>query len=212
MKRVQFFFRSLVALSLLAWPWSLNGCVIVVVKEVVERIVEARTAKEQFIDAQISLRLTTKMEERNSALLFDVNVDVWRGKVMLTSVVEGITVRDEIVRLAQMGEDVLTVYDEIQIIPKNTRRRKLLIQNSFEEKVPLEQKIADAWIEVKIQSQFMAASDVRPVNYYWQSILSRVYIIGQARSSEEKETVLRILRETTGVRDYIEFIELNVKE
>lgn len=212
MKRIRSFNKCLVVLSLLAWAWNLNGCAIVVVKEVVDRIVEARTAREQFIDAQIGLRITTEMEKRNSALLFDVNVDVWRGKVMQTGVVESAAIRDEVVRLAQMSEDVSAVYDEIQIVPQKPRRRDMLIQNSLKENVSLEQKIADAWIEVKLQSQFIAAVHIRPVNYYWRSVLRQVYIIGQARSLEEKEKVLRIVRGIGGVQDYKEFIEVKPKE
>ena len=76
------------------------------------------------------------------------------------------------------------------------------------DKNPRSQQFGDIWIEMKLQAQLVVARGVGTANYHWRSVRNWVYIIGLARSAEERETILRVIRETKGVQGYKNFIKI----
>ena len=46
------------------------------------------------------------------------------------------------------------------------------------------------------------------VNSRWRSVRFRVFTIGRARSEWERGTVLRVIRETEGVKSFKHFIQV----
>ena len=64
-----------------------GGCTYLV-KEVFSRGLQDRTEDEQIDDASIFTRLTKKIEKTHPDLLFDLKIDVWRGRVMLTGLMD----------------------------------------------------------------------------------------------------------------------------
>ncbi len=46
------------------------------------------------------------------------------------------------------------------------------------------------------------------VNFRWRSVGYRVFTIGRARSVWERDTVLRVIRETKGVKSVKHFIQV----
>ncbi len=110
-------------------------------------------------------------------------------------------------RLARKDERISAIYNEIQV-DSNTPAEKKRQQDFESDKIPLPQQIGDIWIETKIQARLAAAKGVRTANCHWRSIRNWVYIIGLARSAEERDTILRVIRETEGVQDYKDFIKI----
>ncbi len=190
--------------------FSLGGCVFIV-KEVTSRIIELRTAEEQVVDAKIDFRLSDGLEKFNGSLLFDVNIDVWRRRTLLTGVVDSPGLRDTVTRLARKDERISAIYNEIQV-DSNTPAEKKGQQDFESDKIPLPQQLGDIWIETKLQAQLVAAKGVRTANYHWRSVRNWVYIIGLARSAEERDTILRVIRETKGVQGYKDFIRIRQVE
>jgi len=52
----------------------------------------------------------------------------------------------------------------------------------------------------------LTQSNVTSVNYFYRSVLNKVYVIGAAANSVEKTLVLSIIRETEGVQSVQEYI------
>ena len=186
--------------------FALSGCVFIV-NEVVSRIVELRTVQEQAIDAQIDIRLLNELEKMNESILFDVNIDVWRKRILLTGVVNSLRLRDTVTRLARQDERISAIHNEIQV-DSNPPAEKNESRDFESGKISLSQQIGDIWIETKLQARLAAARGVRTANYHWRSIRNWVYIIGLARNAEERDSILRVIRETEGVQGYKEFIKI----
>ena len=106
--------KILPAVFAAALAFVLSGCVLIV-KEVASRIIELRTAQEQVVDAQIDVRLSGELEKINDSLLHDVNIDVWRKRILLTGVVDSPGLRDTVARLARQDERISAIYNEIQV-------------------------------------------------------------------------------------------------
>ncbi|MBL4740636.1 MAG: BON domain-containing protein, partial [Sneathiella sp.] len=66
----------------------------------------------------------------------------------------------------------------------------------------------DVWIETKIKGQLLVASGVTSVNFFWRSALNDVYVIGRTKTRAERSKVLKIIRETEGVRSVTHHIEV----
>jgi len=65
----------------------LGGCTYLV-KEVFSRGLQDRTGDKQIDDVSIFTSLTKKIKETHLDLLFDLNIEVWRGRVMLTGLMD----------------------------------------------------------------------------------------------------------------------------
>lgn len=184
------------ALFAVALAFGLSGCVLIV-KEAATRLMEARTAQEQIIDAEIDIRLSNELEEISGFLLHDVNVDVWQGRVLLTGVVGSAGLREAVARLARKDTRVRAIYNEIEVDPIH----------SGEGGGP--PRFGDVLVELAVQLRLLAAEGVRTANFHWRSVRKRIYVIGVARSAQEKKTVLRAVLGANGVASYQEFIEIS---
>jgi osmotically-inducible protein OsmY len=107
-------------------------------------------------------------------------------------------IRDKIGRFLEVP------YNHVRIVTKEAEAQKGEKQENGE----LAQKASDTWINAKIKVLLIAAAGVKSVNYRWQSVLNRVYVIGLARTSLEKDRVLQIIRETKGVNSVNDYIEV----
>jgi hypothetical protein len=64
-----------------------GGCTYLV-KEVFSRGLQDRTGDKQIDDVSIFTSLTKKIKETHLDFLFDLNIEVWRGRVMLTGLMD----------------------------------------------------------------------------------------------------------------------------
>ncbi|HJM43783.1 MAG: BON domain-containing protein [Nitrospinota bacterium] len=63
-------------------------------------------------------------------------------------------------------------------------------------------------METKISARLLTTKGVTSVNFRWRSVGYRVFTIGRARSVWERDTVLRVIRETKGVKSVKHFIQV----
>ena len=177
----------------------LGGCTYVL-KETFTRGLQDRTGDEQLEDAGIDVVFSEKINKINADPIYDVFIDVWKGRVMLTGVVDDLGLIPTLSRLA--GEDVhaRVVYNENQVVP---RREKGVLENTLS---PL-QKLKDLFIELNVKTKLFSDENVKSVNYHLRSVLNRVYVIGRSESAAERRLVIRHIRETQGVKSMKEFIE-----
>lgn len=203
---------SALALGLLAaLAFGTGGCV-TVVTEVAGYALEDRVFSQQFTDAEIHANLLRAYVELDDGLPVEVNTEVWEGRVLLTGVLPSERLRAEVERIARSDRRVRAVYNEIRVEPTAEEIRRSGASRTppaaESDAVPFEQMAGDLWIETKIKAQLVADERVHSVNYRWQCVRSRVYIIGRAASEDERREVVDIIRRTRGVLGVRSFIEV----
>ncbi len=198
--------------------YALYGCAVLavpIVTEVATRAYEERTAEQQITDGKIHTRFLNFFLNKGGDPVA-LNTDVWQRRVMLTGTMTDPRLRDYMVRRVREDGRVRAFYDHVRIVPKEVEEPKGEKEESPEdqadrkkrEEKEMAQKASNTWINTKIKTQLIAAGGVKSVNYRWQSVLNQVYVIGLARTPLEKDRVIRIIRETRGVRGFKEYIEV----
>ena len=193
----------------LVLSFGATGCV-TVVTEAAKKTMEDRSTDDQVIDTKIATGLLTSMADRDKNLLLDVNVDVWEHRVLLTGTVSDPKVRAEVAQFARADQRVRTLYDEIQVVTKEEQalRREATKNKDESKKDGIGQAVNDFWVETKISAKLISTRGVTSVNYRWRSVRNVIYLIGRARSQEELNTVLEIIRGTEGVKQAKPFVEI----
>ena len=189
---------------------SMTGCQ-QVVTETAKKAFEDRTTHDQVTDTKIGAGILSSFSDKDKNLLLDVNADVWEQRVMLTGTLDDPKKKDEVVQLVQADQRVRKVYDEIQIVTKAEQaQRREAAKNKDDSKKEggVGQAVNDFWIETKISAQLISTRGVTSVDYRWRSVRNVVYLIGRARSQEELNTVLSVIRNTEGVTQVKHFVEI----
>lgn len=123
-------------------------------------------------------------------LYFDVSSDVYDGRMMLTGSVKTMADRANVVALARNVQGVKVVYDDIQVTDAGG----------------FASSAKDALIETKIKARLLGAKGIKSINYRWQSVNGTIYIIGMARSRDELNAVLAVIKDTEGVKAVVSHI------
>ncbi|MDE0341543.1 MAG: BON domain-containing protein [Nitrospinae bacterium] len=207
------FTRFILVISFL--PLWVNGCVpaaVMVAQKGIKSAFEDRSLKQQVEDTKIHANLLQEYLRVDSGLPVDVNTDVWEGRVLLTGLVDAEKKREAVLSIARGDPRIKAVYDHILLgSPDEVERNREVAktQPAVERDIVKLSRIAsDAWIEAKLKTQFLTTEGVNSVNYRWQSIRNKVYIIGRARTEVEKKLVLQIIRGTKGVIHIEEYIQV----
>lgn len=209
MRRILIFWSMLFLVS-----FSVFGCVtagvVPVVTEVVTRAYEDRTAEQQITDAKIHTRILNFLIIKGAKLPIDVNTDVWQRRVMLTGTLDDPKIREYMANRIRDDGRVRAFYNHIEIVPSKVKVQRTQEREPREgqENGKVNQAASDFWINAKIKAQLIAAEGVKSVNYRWQSVLNRVYVIGFARTLLERDKVLKIIRRTKGVNGVKGYIEV----
>ena len=186
---------------------ALSGCV-AVMTVAVEKAYEDRSTAAQLTDAKIHARILAYLTGINTDLVADVNTDIWQGRVLLTGSLDDAGLRGRIVKYARADRHVRAVYDHIQVVSKRVKEKR----RQGREDSDLGRSINDAWISAKVKARLLSMYNVKSVNYRWQTVLSRVYLIGSATSRAERDLVLRVLHATKGVRGVTSYIGILKKK
>ena len=196
-------------------PLWAGGCVpvgVMVAKKTLTSALEDRSFEQGLEDAKIHAHLLKEYLRVDSGLPVDVNTDVWEGRALLTGAVDAAWKREAVLRIARGDPRIRALYDHILLGSADGAERGCAAAGTApaEERdiVKIGRIAGDAWIKAKLKAQFLATEGVRSVNYRWQSARGRVYIIGRARTEQEKKIVLQIIRGTKGVLRVREYIEI----
>jgi osmotically-inducible protein OsmY len=177
-----------------------GGCTFFV-KEVFSRGMQDRTGDEQFADFDIFMQFSEKLKKINPDHLFDINVDVWRGRVMLTGVMDDPLLWEKLVRMIKEDRMAREVYNEILIVPNREK-------GNFETVRRPSSGLKDYLVEQEIKVKFFSDDNVKSVNYHLRSVRNRFFVIGFSRSEKEHRRVLRLIRETSSVKKVKTFIDI----
>jgi osmotically-inducible protein OsmY len=200
--------RVLSAVLLAGVLMLMSGCASVVTSAA-QKAWEIRSTEDQVTDAKIHSGILDRVKNKDKGLLLDVSVDVWEQRVMITGTLDDSTVRSAIESLAREDTRIKSLHNEIQIVTKAEKEaRREQKEKGDEEKSGAGQAVNDFWIESKIKLQLLADTNVGSVNYFYRSVLNKIYVIGEASSSAEEQLVLSIIKNTEGVKSVTEYIDV----
>ena len=153
---------------------------------------EERSIGEYIDDTLIKTQIKNIYFDTNENIFFNVDVEVVQGRVLLTGTVDNSDLRIEATRMAWGIKGVQTVINELQI----SNDDNIL---SFAD---------DLFISTQIKGKLLLNSELPYINYTVETVNSVVYLIGVARSEEERQSVIDLSREVYGVVDVIDYINI----
>lgn len=200
--------RLLAAALLLSLP--LGGCTPTLMTDAAQAPFEDRITEDQVTDLKIASYLLKRLIDLDKNLALDVGIDVWEQRLLLTGALDSAQALDQVAALAADDNRVAIVYNELRLVSTAQRdeRRQQAEEHKASKVDSVKQTVNDYWIEAKIKGLLVTAKGVKSVNYRWRSVLNTVHVIGRARSEEERDRVLAIIRDTKGVRDVKSFLEV----
>ncbi len=159
-------------------------------------------------DAKIYGGILSRLADKDKKLLLDVSADVWEGRVLLTGTLDSRKTHREVLSLVRRDKRIRKFYDEVRIVTKAEKERRRKQREGRKGKNEEGGMVDDFWIETKISARLLTTKGVTSVNFRWRSVGFRVFTIGRARSVWERDTVLRVIRETKGVKSVKHFIQV----
>jgi osmotically-inducible protein OsmY len=128
-------------------------------------------------------------EERVQSVFGGVAIQVRQGRVLLTGHVPTPEVQLKAVRMAWEVEGVTQVIDEMHV----------------DDASGVTDYARDSWITTTAKSALLVHKDIKSINYSLKTINQTVYVIGIARSAEERRQVLQVVRKVRGVRQVVDY-------
>tara|TARA_B100000029_G_scaffold327248_1_gene319689 strand:- start:1257 stop:1856 length:600 start_codon:yes stop_codon:yes gene_type:complete len=153
---------------------------------------EERTLGEYVDDTLIKAQIKNLYFDTNENIFFNVDVEVTQGRVLLTGTVDNSDLRIEATKMAWGISGVQTVINELQI----SNDDNIL---SFAD---------DLVISTQIKGKLLLNSELPYINYTVETVNGVVYVIGIARSEEERQSVIDLSRAVYGVVDVIDYINI----
>tara|TARA_A100001234_G_C12586538_1_gene368516 strand:- start:274 stop:870 length:597 start_codon:yes stop_codon:yes gene_type:complete len=187
--------KYLILIFFLVSSFFLSSCAKVVTgtaAKVVTVTKEERSIGEFVDDAIIKAVIKNSYFDQSEDIFFNVDVEVSQGRVLLTGTVKTINLKIEATRIAWGAKGVKTVINEIQISNSDN------ILNFAD----------DLIISTKVSGKLILDEEVNSLNYNVETVNQVVYIIGIARSVDEKNKVIDIASEVFGVKEVIDYITL----
>ena len=156
---------------------------------------EERSIGEFVDDTIIKTVIKNAYFDQSEDIFFNVDVEVSQGRVLLTGTVKTIDLKIEATRIAWGAKGVATVINEIQISNSDN------ILNFAD----------DLLISTKVMGKLMLDENINSLNFSVETVNQVVYIIGIARSVDEKNKVTKIASEVFGVIEVIDYITISNK-
>ena len=151
-----------------------------------------RTVGESLDDTGIKIKISEKFIKSSKGIFLDIDVTVRTGIVVLTGIVETQDIRMEAVKLVWEVKGVKEVRNEIEVGNKQE----------------LKDYAKDLWISTQIKTKTINELGLDAITYNFETINSRVHVIGVTKSLEESEKVIKVIRTVKGVKEIINHIIL----
>ena len=152
-----------------------------------------RTAGEQFDDATISTKIESKLAADPEVSAFNVDVDTINGIVTLRGEVEKASARTEAYELALNTKGVQEVRNEIRVV------------SPAEED---DEELSDGWITTKVKAKITADPQLNPFNIDVDTEDGVVILSGIVESEESRQEAEKLARDTKGVVDVDNHLEV----
>lgn len=125
--------------------------------------------------------------EKYRGLFAEISTDAYERVVLLTGTVKFAQNKQRATELVRGVKGVKRIVNELQVT------------NDY----GIGAAANDLWIETKLKVLLLGTKDIRSINYRWRSVNGTVYVIGAARSQQEMNTVLDVIRKTDRVKKVI---------
>lgn len=125
--------------------------------------------------------------EKYRDLFAEISTDAYERVVLLTGTVKFAQNKQRATELVRGVKGVKRIVNELQVT------------NDY----GIGTAANDLWIETKLKVLLLGTKDIRSINYRWRSVNGTVYVIGAARSQQEMNTVLDVIRKTDRVKKVI---------
>ena len=153
---------------------------------------DEKTLGDVFDDTSISIGIKDRVFMYEAILVTKIDVDVEKGKVLLTGILNDQSQRVEVVRLAWKQPGVKEVINEIEI------------EDSFNIKNYAEDKI----IQVQLVGKVLSDQDIKKLKYNFEVQNKVIFILGVTSDEAELERVFDHARSIKGVQDIISYVDI----
>ena len=153
---------------------------------------DEKTLGDVFDDTSISIGIKDRVFMYEAILVTKIDVDVEKGKVLLTGILNDQSQRVEVVRLALKQPGVKEVINEIEI------------EDSFNIKNYAEDKI----IQVQLVGKVLSDKDIKKLKYNFEVQNKVIFILGVTSDEAELERVFDHARSIKGVQDIISYVDI----
>ena len=147
-------------------------------------------------DTELRMRINSLWFDKDERMWRKLELQVHKGRALLTGVLDSREAADEAVRLAWQAKGVGEVINEIQI----------------GESGGAVGYARDTKISAEIKSRLVLDTNVASLNYSVTTTKGVVYIIGSARSQKELDIVNWYARNVGGVRKVVSYVQLTGAE
>jgi hyperosmotically inducible periplasmic protein len=141
-------------------------------------------------DAGITARVKAKLAADTAVKASQIHVETTKRAVTLSGTVDSAAAREQAIALARGTEGVADVVDNL------TTAEPLAAEGRT-----VGQTIDDAAITMAVKSKLLADAAVRGLKIEVETRDGVVSLSGPVKSQSEKDTAVRIARETSGVKD-----------
>ena len=183
---------SLILISILFSACSQQQVLTGSVGTVIASSQDEKTLGDVIDDTSIAIGIKEKLFMYDASLLGKINVNVEKGKVLLTGRVKDQAALIEVIRLAWMQKNVQEVINEIAI------------NESFNIKTFAEDKL----IQAQIISKVFTDQNIKKLKYNFEVQNKVIYILGITSDINEFERVKTHARSIKGVFDIISYVDI----
>ena len=141
-------------------------------------------------DATIKLNLSAKFLKSGNNLFININSNVLEGRVLLTGIVDTQEIRIDSVRKVWEIEGVKEVINEIEVGTKTT----------------IKEYANDLWINAQVKSLAAKTIGLRALNYNFETIRGKVYIVGITSKTEQLNAVVKSTKTIKGVKEIVNYV------
>ncbi len=150
-----------------------------------------RKTEHALADTQLKVNIVKDLANKDTANFFNLGVDVFEGRVLLTGTVPDDQIRLSAAQSVWQFPQIREVLNEIKIgIPVTTQ-----------------QKLRDKALDVEINAKLTFTKEIKSVNYIVTVSDGVVYIMGLNQNDYELEAILNTLKSIKGVREIISHIQ-----
>ena len=153
-------------------------------------IVDDRSLEQQGADLDVKVRIEQQLLADAPRVAARVNVDVYRGRVMLTGVVARRSERRTALAVARTVAGDHEIFDDIEVARGGG----------------LADAAGDFAINKELGVNLLAAEGIASQSFQHRVVNGTAFIMGEARSASQVETARQVALQTQGVQDVVTHI------
>jgi hyperosmotically inducible protein len=175
------------------------GDILLAPKTLVDRAIEARSSADLARDNEIVIKVNAAMANAGTV---KASTEIYEQRLLITGLFDDKPTYDKFEKAVRAVKGVKKLYWHVVYISKTDQAKR-----------KWDGEIAD-WddvltLETKAKARLVGAAGVADVNYRLTADpFGTVYLLGRARSGEERDKALARVRDGTGVKKVVNYVEV----